>query len=146
MARGRHAPYPRPAKRGEGGEDRRSKPGEGQCEDQTARQIAEHVAYAAMQRMRRQNYGSRCEIDGWPDSIVRQEPIGPYIADFVCREAKLVVEVDGGQHNEPERDQRRDAFMSAEGYRILRFWNPDALTNMDGVLQTILSSLNSSRS
>jgi very-short-patch-repair endonuclease len=77
--------------------------------------------------------------------FVRQVPIGPYIADFVCREAKLIVEVDGGQHNESERDQRRDAFLASEGYRILRFWNSDVLTNMDGVLQTILVSLNSSR-
>jgi len=77
--------------------------------------------------------------------FVRQEPIGPYIADFVCREAKLIVEVDGGQHNESERDQRRDAFLTSEGYSILRFWNSDVLTNMDGVLQTILTSLNSSR-
>ena len=77
--------------------------------------------------------------------FVRQEPIGPYIADFVCREAKLIVEVDGGQHNESERDQRRDFFLNSEGYRVLRFWNSDVLTNMDGVLQTILASLNSSR-
>ena len=78
--------------------------------------------------------------------FVRQEPIGPYIADFACREAKLIVEIDGGQHNENERDRRRDAFLSSEGYRVLRFWNNDVLTNMDGVLQTILSSLESSRS
>ena len=77
--------------------------------------------------------------------FVRQEPIGPYIADFVCREARLIVEVDGGQHNESERDQRRDAFLASEGYRILRFWNSDVLTNMDGVLQTILASLTSAR-
>jgi very-short-patch-repair endonuclease len=77
--------------------------------------------------------------------FVRQEPIGPYIADFVCREAKLIIELDGGQHNESERDQRRDLFLISEGYRVLRFWNTDVLTNMHGVLQTILASLNSSR-
>jgi very-short-patch-repair endonuclease len=77
--------------------------------------------------------------------FVRQEAIGPYIADFVCREAKLIVEIDGGQHSENARDRARDAFLVAEGYQVLRFWNNDVLTNMDGVLQTILSSLNSSR-
>jgi len=77
--------------------------------------------------------------------FVRQEPIGPYVADFVCREVRLIVEIDGGQHNESERDQRRDAFLTSEGYRVLRFWNSDVLTNMNGVLQTILASLNSSR-
>ena len=77
--------------------------------------------------------------------FVRQESIGPYIADFVCREAKLIVEVDGGQHNESERDQRRDSFLTSEGYHVIRFWNSDVLTNIDGVLQTILVSLNLSR-
>lgn len=77
--------------------------------------------------------------------FVRQEPIGRYIADFVCREARLIVEVDGGQHNENARDRQRDSFLISEGYRILRFWNSDVLTNMHGVLQTILASLNSSR-
>jgi very-short-patch-repair endonuclease len=77
--------------------------------------------------------------------FVRQEPIGPYVADFVCREARLIIELDGGQHNESEQDQRRDSFLISEGYRILRFWNSDVLTNVDGVLQTILASLNSSR-
>jgi very-short-patch-repair endonuclease len=53
--------------------------------------------------------------------FVRQEPIGPYVADFVCREARLIIELDGGQHNESEQDQRRDSFLISEGYRILRF-------------------------
>jgi very-short-patch-repair endonuclease len=77
--------------------------------------------------------------------FVRQEPIGPYIVDFICRETKLIIEVDGGQHNESANDRRRDAYLNSEGYRLLRFWNNDILTNMDGVLQTILSSLNASR-
>lgn len=77
--------------------------------------------------------------------FVRQEAIGPYISDFVCREARLIIELDGGQHNESERDQRRDLFLISDGSRVLRFWNNDVLTNMHGVLQTILASLNSSR-
>jgi very-short-patch-repair endonuclease len=66
----------------------------------------------------------------------RQQPIGPYIVDFLCLEQKLVVEVDGGQHV-PEVDERRTAFLERAGYRVLRFWNAEVLDSMDGVLQTI---------
>lgn len=67
----------------------------------------------------------------------RQVPIGPYFADFLCREARLIVEVDGGQHD-PERDNNRTTFLKAQGYRVLRFWNHDVLTNIEGVLTTIM--------
>ena len=73
--------------------------------------------------------------------FVRQEAIGPYVVDFVCRDHKIVVEVDGGQHAENMRDQVRDAYLKSEGYRVLRFWNSDVLNNLNGVLETILSSL-----
>jgi very-short-patch-repair endonuclease len=75
--------------------------------------------------------------------FVRQDSIGPYVADFVCRDRKVVVEVDGGQHAESARDQIRDAYLVSEGYRVLRFWNSDVSGNIEGVLETILSSLNS---
>jgi very-short-patch-repair endonuclease len=75
--------------------------------------------------------------------FIRQKSIGPYVVDFVCRDRNLVVEVDGGQHAESESDQIRDAYLTSEGYRVLRFWNSDVLGNLDGVLQTILASLNS---
>jgi very-short-patch-repair endonuclease len=75
--------------------------------------------------------------------FVRQKPIKPFIADFVCREANLIVEVDGGQHNESLYDHRRGTFLNSEGYRVLRFWNNEVLTNLDGVLQTMLAALNS---
>jgi len=68
--------------------------------------------------------------------------IGPFITDFVCRERKIIVEVDGGQHADSARDQARDAYLVSEGYRVLRFWNPDVLKNTEGVLEMILSSLN----
>jgi very-short-patch-repair endonuclease len=68
--------------------------------------------------------------------------LGPYVADFLCRERNLVVEVDGGQHAESEGDQVRDAYLASQEYRVLRFWNSDVLGNIDGVLQTILASLN----
>ena len=70
----------------------------------------------------------------------RQVPIGPYIADFACHAAKLVVEADGGQHSE-ETDAERDGFLSSRGYRVLRFWNNDILTNEEGVLTAILAAL-----
>jgi very-short-patch-repair endonuclease len=73
--------------------------------------------------------------------FVRQTSIEPYIADFVCRERRLVVEVDGGQHFDNPSDRRRDKQLGTEGYRVLRFWNNDVLTNLDGVLTTILTTL-----
>jgi very-short-patch-repair endonuclease len=71
-----------------------------------------------------------------------QWTVGPFVADFCCWERRLVVEVDGGQHTE-EADAARTAALNAMGYRVVRFWNNDVLTNMDGVLQTILSALES---
>ena len=68
----------------------------------------------------------------------RQMPVGPYFADFLCREAKLIVELDGYSHDtRTEHDNRRDAFLETEGYHVLRFTNADVLGNLDGVVQTI---------
>ena len=75
------------------------------------------------------------QIDG--NKFVRQEPIGRYICDFVCREKHIVVEVDGGQHSESTRDEVRDGYLRAEGYRVMRFWNNDVLSNIEGVLTVI---------
>ena len=77
-------------------------------------------------------------------SFRRQTPIGPYVADFFCPQARLVIEVDGGQHGEPTgiaHDRRRDAWIAAAGYRVLRFWNHDVLTEADAVLDVIWSAL-----
>src|SRR4051794_13133994 len=79
------------------------------------------------------------QLDG--QKFVRQEPIGPYIADFAGRERKLIVERDGSQHAESEHDRTRDAYLASLGYRILRFWNAEAMTNMDSVLETIFAAL-----
>src|SRR5256885_16739453 len=68
--------------------------------------------------------------------FVRQEAIGPFIVDFVCRDKNLIIEVDGGQHAESARDRRRDAYLVSEGYRVLRVWNNDVLANREGVLLT----------
>ena len=76
--------------------------------------------------------------------FVRQQPIGPFIADFVCREADLVIELDGGQHAEDEavkRDAQRTAVIAQHGYEVLRFWNNDVLARTDGVLEMILARL-----
>ena len=68
----------------------------------------------------------------------RQLPIGPFICDFVSRAAKLVIEVDGGQHAaQEEADAQRTAYLRAQGYRVVRFWNNDVLENIDGVVETI---------
>lgn len=68
----------------------------------------------------------------------RQVPIGNYIADFVCFEHRLIVEADGGQHADSDRDERRDAWFRAQGFQVLRFWNTDILQAADGVVDTIL--------
>jgi very-short-patch-repair endonuclease len=70
----------------------------------------------------------------------RQEPIGTYIVDFVCFEKKIVIEVDGGQHGKEsirQKDAERTSWLEGEGFRILRFWNNDVLTNMEGILEII---------
>jgi len=72
----------------------------------------------------------------------RQYPIGPYIADFVCLEEKLIVELDGGQHAERRHyDEVRDAFLVEQGFRIVRIWNADFLKNQDGTAEYIFQLL-----
>ncbi|TXI43654.1 MAG: endonuclease domain-containing protein [Lysobacter sp.] len=71
----------------------------------------------------------------------RQCPIGPFIADFVCIERRLVIEVDGGQHVGCERDESRTVFLESEGFRVLRFWNDDVLTRIDAVLSTVCETI-----
>jgi very-short-patch-repair endonuclease len=73
----------------------------------------------------------------------RQAVIGRYVVDFVCFEKKLVIEVDGGQHDQDQKDVRRDEWLKSQGYQVLRFWNNDVLGNMDGVYGVIEARLNS---
>ena len=73
--------------------------------------------------------------------FVRQLPIGPYIADFACRRAKLIVEVDGSRHAESTRDRRRDEYLRSEGWSTLRFWNTDVLKQRRSVCETILAAV-----
>jgi very-short-patch-repair endonuclease len=74
--------------------------------------------------------------------FVRQCPIGPFFVDFACREARIVVEVDGGTHSSDEevaRDRARSAYLESEGFRIFRAHNIDVYENMDGVLETLMA-------
>ena len=73
--------------------------------------------------------------------FMRQHPIGPFIVDFVCRERRLVIEVDGGQHALNERDQLRDQWFVEHGYSVLRFWNNEVLGNIEGVLEAVQFAL-----
>ena len=85
-------------------------------------------------RLRRQQLEGR--------KFLRQFPIGNAVADFACRSARLVVELDGGQHGErAEQDLQRTRMIEAYGYRVIRFWNHDVLGNIDGVLEAIRQEL-----
>jgi very-short-patch-repair endonuclease len=72
----------------------------------------------------------------------KQVPLGPYYADFCCHSAKLVIELDGGQHaSAGTYDEARTRFVEAQGFRVLRFWNNDVMGNADGVIQRIAEEL-----
>ena len=72
--------------------------------------------------------------------FLRQFPIGPHVADFACRSARLAVELDGGQHS-PEADGPRTASIEGFGYKVIRFWNNEVLENSEGVLEVIRQEL-----
>jgi len=69
----------------------------------------------------------------------RPVPIGPYIVDFLCVSARMIVEADGAQHGESHRDERRDDSLARAGWAVLRFWNHDILHNRESVIDTILA-------
>ena len=95
-------------------------------------------------------FSTRAELALWRQSrdrqlggfkFIRQEPVGPYCPDFVCRERHLIVEVDGGQHAESAADRERDALLIGLGYQIIRIWNNQIFENIEGVLQMLRSEL-----
>jgi very-short-patch-repair endonuclease len=97
-----------------------------------------------------QRSGTRAELTLWRYlrdrqlggfKFVRQEPVGPYYPDFVCRERHLIVEVDGGQHAQSAADRERDAFLTGLGYQVVRIWNNEIFENIEGVLQMLRSEL-----
>ena len=80
------------------------------------------------------------QLDG--RKFVTQFPIGDAVVDFACRSARLVVELDGGQHSEAtQADAERTRLIEAHGYTVIRFWNSDVMDSLDGVLETILQHL-----
>jgi very-short-patch-repair endonuclease len=84
----------------------------------------------------------RSQLGGW--KFRRQHPVGPYVADFACVEANLIVEVDGATHSERREiahDKRRSAYLTLRGYSVLRVWNTDIYENLDGVLEGVLNAL-----
>lgn len=82
----------------------------------------------------------RRELGGF--KFRRQHPVGPFVCDFVCLEAGVAIELDGSQHVDLDLyDARRDAFLKAAGFRVLRFWNADVLMRVESVLETIFQAL-----
>ncbi len=78
----------------------------------------------------------------------RQEVIKKYIVDFICYEKSLIIELDGGQHNEKSNellDEERTEHLKKEGFEVLRFWNNEVLENIDGVANIILKVLNKTK-
>ncbi|MCP1198969.1 endonuclease domain-containing protein [Notoacmeibacter sp. MSK16QG-6] len=73
----------------------------------------------------------------------RQQPLGPFIVDFVCMERRLIVEADGGQHAGSRSDAERDTYFRMQGYHVLRFWNDEIFQNSEGVAQHILKIVRS---
>ena len=80
------------------------------------------------------------QLYGW--KFRRQHPYGDYVLDFVCIDAKLIVEVDGGQHVERRQDDEvRDACLRAAGFQVLRFWNNQVMQELEAVVETIAAAL-----
>ena len=97
------------------------------------------------------NAGNQAEALLWEElkdrrlggyKFVRQFPLGPYVADFLCRERKLVVELDGSQHAGRTSDRLRDTYMVNSGYSVLRFWSHEVATQRRAICETILAALN----
>jgi very-short-patch-repair endonuclease len=102
-----------------------------------ARQLRRPLTRAEQvrQHLRNRNFGGKFR---------RQRPIGPFIVDFYCNEARLVVELDGESHNhaaQAEHDEVRTEWLQDRGYRVLRFWNQDVLRDTDSVIVTIVEAL-----
>ena len=76
---------------------------------------------------------SRRQLNGWKFS--RQMPVGPFVCDFLSRELKLVVELDGGQHHDNRADAARTAYIEQQGFRVVRYWNNEVQENVAGVLE-----------
>ena len=124
-SRGR-AGTPSPAKRGRAGE------GAHATELTTrARELRQRMTEAEKllwNSLRRRSLGIK---------VRRQVPVGPFIVDFLCVQARLVIEIDGGQHLGSSSDVDRSRWLEKQGYRVLRFWNHEVLKNLEGVMERI---------
>jgi very-short-patch-repair endonuclease len=165
----RQTPLPSPLA-GEGGRERSERPGEGafnkhpspasrlrrsepspargEGTEQASRSVAQSIATKRARTLRAQMTDAERKL--WfalrdrrfvNFKFRRQVPLGPFIGDFVCFSARLIVEVDGGQHAESEYDERRDRWLAANDFLVKRFWNNDVLTNIEGVLIVLLELL-----
>ena len=75
----------------------------------------------------------------------RQQPIGNYIVDFICKEAKIIIEIDGGHHNETENTESdiiRTQYLEQKGYKVIRFWNNEIYENIEGVIKKLEQEIN----
>jgi len=131
-----HSTFPSPPA-GEGAERQRREAGEGaRSLTTTARKLrsqmtdAERKLWFALKDRRFQSFKFR-----------RQVPIGPYVADFLSYGSRLVVEVDGGQHADSVRDMKRDHWLAENDFRVVRFWNNEVLSNLEGVLTVLAAEL-----
>jgi very-short-patch-repair endonuclease len=132
---------PSPRLRGEGGGEglaRRSEKLRGKDQNRTERarllrRSLTPAEFALWTRLRGRQLGGF--------KFVRQEPIARYYVDFVCRERRLIVELDGGQHANSPEERHRDRALCALGYRVVRIGNNDVIENLHGVLQTLMSEL-----
>ena len=134
---GRHAPKPSPLA-GEGAEDRRSEAGEGAFVATTGRA---RVLRSRLTDAERKLWYALRDRRFAGAKFRRQVPIGPYVADFLSYETRLVIEVDGGQHAESAKHRRRDRWFADNAFRVLRFWNNDVHSNLEGVLMLITDAL-----
>ena len=102
-----------------------------------AKRMRHHPTEAETQLWRQLRAGRLCAY-----KFKRQQPIGRFIVDFVCFEARLVVELDGGQHAQHlVQDEVRTQWLQSQGFKVLRFWNDEALCDVQGVLEEILRAL-----
>jgi very-short-patch-repair endonuclease len=102
-----------------------------------ARKLRKHATKA--ENLLWQNLRNR-QLEGF--KFRRQQPVGPYILDFVNFKRRIVIEVDGGQHAIlKDKDKKRETWLNAEGFVVMRFWNNEVFENLDGVLQAIRTKL-----
>jgi very-short-patch-repair endonuclease len=106
------------------------------------RQISPHAARLRRERTEAEDRFWQAvrnrQLDGFKFRF--QHTVGGYVADFVCLEAMVIVEIDGSQHSETA-DAKRSAFLESRGFKILRFWNTDVLTNLEGVASVVHAAL-----